>query len=99
MNEFIVQYLPVVGILAFVVSLIVEVTKNLPFLKGIPTDLEVIVLSVVLTVVAFFAYMSYTSTSFMWYYVIGAIITGFLVAFVAMYGWTKLTELFDRFRR
>lgn len=102
MNELIATYLPIamliVGILAFIVSVIVEVTKNLPGLKAIPTDLEVIVLSIVLTLVAFFAYMSYMQLAIVWYYVVGAFIAGLFVAFIAMYGWTKLTELYDRFK-
>lgn len=95
MNDF----LMVIGLLAFVVSAIVEVIKNVKVLKGIPTDLVVIVLSLVLTVASFFAYASYTQLVVIWYMVIAAIIIGFLVAFVAMYGWTKLTDLYKRFER
>ena len=103
LNTMISNYLPIailiVGILAFVVSVIVEVTKNLPGFKVIPTDLEVIVLAIVLTLVAFFAYMSYANLAITWYFVVGAIIAGFFVAFIAMYGWSKLTELYSRFKQ
>lgn len=102
MTELINMYLPVammlVGILAFVVSMIVEVTKGLPWMKKVPTDLEVIVLAVLLTMLAFFAYMSYMSLAVTWYLVVGAIIAGFFVAFVAMFGWEKLTTLYKRFK-
>ncbi len=103
LNDVVATYLPIailiVGILAFVVSVIVEVTKNLPWLSKIPTDLEVIVLALILTLVAFFAYMSYMSLAITWYYVVGAIITGFFVAFIAMFGWEKLTALYKRFKQ
>lgn len=92
------QAMMIVGILAFVVSVIIEVIKNVSFLKNIPTDLVVIVLSEVLTVLSFLAYMSYNSIAVTWYLAVGSFISGFFVAFVAMYGWTKLTELYNRFK-
>lgn len=92
------QSMMIVGILAFVVSVIIEVIKNVSFLKNIPTDLVVIVLSEVLTVLSFLAYMSYNSIAVMWYLAVGAFIAGFFVAFVAMYGWDKITELYNRFK-
>lgn len=93
------DFLMAIGLLAFIVSVIVEVFKGVSILKNIPTDLVVIVLSLVLTVAAFFAYASYTQLVVIWYMVIGAIIAGFIVAFVAMYGWTKLTDLYKRFEK
>ena len=92
------QAMMILGILAFVVSVIIEVIKNVSFLKNIPTDLVVIVLSEVLTVLSFLAYMSYNSIAVTWYLAVGAFIAGFFVAFVAMYGWDKITELYNRFK-
>jgi hypothetical protein len=88
-----------VSVLAFVVSVIVELTKNLPGLSKIPTDIEVVVLSVVITVAALFAYASYSSLVVLWYMVVGAVLCGFFVAFVAMFGWEKLTTLWGRFKK
>ncbi|MEE0859653.1 MAG: hypothetical protein U0M12_09365 [Acutalibacteraceae bacterium] len=88
----------IVGILAFVVSVITQVTKEIGVLARIPTSLQVTVLSVVLTVVAYFAYTSYKSIYIEWYMIVGAIIGGFIVAFVAMFGWEKLTELYSKFK-
>ena len=51
--------LGVIGILAFAVSIIVQVFKGVSFLKKIPTDILVFVLSIGLTVTAFVAYMQY----------------------------------------
>ena len=102
MNELIAMYIPtavlIVGLLAFMVSVVIEVIKALPWLNKLPTDLLVIVMSVVFTIIAFLAYMSYMSLVVMWYYAVGAILTGFFVAFVAMFGWEKLTELYNRFK-
>lgn len=91
------QLMVAIGALAFVVSVITEVIKGIGALKKIPTDIVVIVLSMILTVVAFFAYAQYVSLVVAWYLVVAAIICGFFVAFIAMYGWDKINELWNRF--
>ena len=91
--------LGVIGILAFAVSIIVQVFKGVSVLKKIPTDILVFVLSIGLTVTAFVAYMQYVQQTILWYMIIAAILAGLLVAFVAMYGWEKVSELWKRFYR
>ena len=91
--------LAVIGILAFLVSAITEVFKGVGILSKIPTDIVVLVLSIGITVVAFIAYMQYIQQTILWYMILAAIMAGFLVAFVAMYGWEKLTELWSRFNK
>jgi hypothetical protein len=102
MIEVITTYLPTaiiaVSILAFIVSVIVEVTKGVKWLSIIPTDFEVLVLSIGLTVFGLVTYMHYMSFAITWYFVVGAILIGFFVAFVTMYGWEKLTALYKRFK-
>ena len=91
------QLMVAVGALAFVVSVITEVIKGIGVFKRIPTDIVVIILSMVLTVVAFFAYAQYAALVVTWYLIVDAIIGGFFVAFITMYGWSKLKELWTRF--
>ena len=91
--------LMLVGLLAFAVSVVVEVTKNLGFMKKIPTDLIVILLSMIFTVGLFFAYMCYANVAFEWYMLFGAIVASFFVAFICMYGWEKITGLYTRFKK
>ena len=98
MIEQITTLMCAVGAIAFVVSVITQVLKGVKPLDKLPTDILVFILSIVLTLVAFFAYASYAGLIVLWYYVVGAVIGGFIVAFVAMYGWTKLKELWDRFK-
>lgn len=102
MQDLIATYLPIailsISILVFLVSVITEVTKRLPFLNKIPTDLEVFVLSIGFTLAAAFIFASYKAIAITWYFILAAIIAGFFVAFVAMYGWTKLYELWQRFQ-
>lgn len=87
--------LAVVGGLAFVVSVITQVIKDI--FKSVPTDLVVFVLSIDLTVTAFIAYMQYIKSEMLWYMIVASVIAGFIVAFVAMFGWEKLSELWKRF--
>lgn len=91
--------LGVIGILAFTVSVVVQVFKGVSVLKKIPTDILVFVLSIGLTVTAFVAYMQYVQQTILWYMIIASILAGLLVAFVAMYGWEKVSELWKRFYR
>lgn len=97
MIENLSQLMITIGVLAFVVSVITEVIKGIGVLKKIPTDIVVTVLSMVLTVAAFFAYAQYASLVVAWYLVVAALICGFFVAFITMYGWSKLNELWIRF--
>lgn len=91
------QLMVAIGALAFVVSVITEVIKGIGVFKKVPTDIVVIILSMVLTVVAFFAYAQYAALVVTWYLIVAALIGGFFVAFIAMYGWSKLKELWTRF--
>nr|DAT68532.1 MAG TPA: hypothetical protein [Caudoviricetes sp.] len=91
--------LAVIGILAFIVSVITQVFKGVGVLAKIPTDILVLVLSIGITVTAFVAYMQYIQQTIIWYMILAAILAGFLVAFVAMYGWEKFAELWSRFKK
>lgn len=89
----------VIGALAFMVSIITQVIKGVSVLDKIPTDILVFVLSIGLTVIVFVAYMQYIQTAILWYMVVAAIMAGFIVAFVAMFGWEKFYELWKRFKK
>lgn len=91
--------LAVIGALAFIVSVITQVFKGVGMLSKIPTDILVLVLSIGITVTAFVAYMQYIQQTIIWYMILAAILAGFLVAFVAMYGWEKFAELWSRFKK
>lgn len=95
----ITSLLAVVGALAFMVSIITQVFKGVGVLSKVPTDILVFVLSIGLTVIAFVAYMQYIQMAIVWYMILAAIMAGFIVAFVAMYGWEKFSELWKRFNK
>ena len=98
MIENMTTMLLIIGGLAFLVSLITEVTKNIRVLQKIPTDLQVIMLSMALCLLAYLTYVSYMGLVIIWYLLIGSIIVSFIVSFIAMYGWTKFNELWNRFK-
>lgn len=89
--------LAVIGALAFIVSVITQVIKGIGIFSKVPTDIVVFVLSIGITVVAFIAYMQYIQMAILWYMILASIVAGFVVAFVAMYGWEKLSDLWKRF--
>ena len=103
LTEGLLQYatllIAIIGALAFMVSVITQVFKGVGVLSKIPTDILVFVLSIGLTVTAFIAYMQYIQQTIVWYMILAAIMAGFVVSFIAMYGWEKLSELWARFNK
>lgn len=88
--------LGVLFVLTTTVNLIVEVAKRL--LPKIPTDLVVFIISIVLTVLSLFIGAEIMQITVMWYYAVGAVILGVFVAYAAMFGWDKFTEIWNRLR-
>lgn len=89
--------LAIIGAIAFLVSVITQVIKGVGIFARVPTDILVFILSIGITVAAFVAYIQYIHMTVLWYMVLAAIMAGFVVAFVAMYGWEKLSNLWKRF--
>ncbi|MEE1076500.1 MAG: ribonuclease [Acutalibacteraceae bacterium] len=85
-----------IGGLAFVVSLITQIVKEIPILSKIPTSLVVLSLSVAITSGAYIAYAQYNYMQIHWYMIAASIIAGFFVAFVAMFGWEKISDIYSR---
>lgn len=86
-----------ISALAFVVSVITQVTKSIAFFSKIQTQLEVVVLSVIITPAAYIAYVQYNYMQLHWYMIAASIIAAFFVAFVAIFGWEKLSTMYKRF--
>ena len=85
----------VLGVLVFAVNVITEVTKNIWPLDQVHTNYYVTVVSIALTVLTYFVYLSYTNSKFIWYYMFAVIVSGFIVAYLAMFGWEKLIKLWQ----
>lgn len=87
------------GIIAFVVSIITEMTKEIGVLKNIPTILQVIVLSVALWIVFYFGVCTAGAVTYSWFMLVAAIVAGFITAYISSYGWEKLNDVFKRYKK
>ncbi len=86
--------LSIVGALVVLTNIITQVLKKATWEK-LPTNILVIVISMALTLAAFFTYCSIKSIAVVWYMVVAAIILGFLVAYAAMFGFDKLRQTLE----
>jgi len=82
----------IIGVLVAIVNIVTEVIKKATWDK-IPTNLLVVILSIVLTLIAFFAYAQVTGLVIVWYLVAAAVVVGIMVAYAAMFGFDKLKEI------
>lgn len=92
MTTAITTLIAIIGVLVGLVNIITQVIKKITWDK-IPSSLLAFIVSELLTVLAFFAYMAYFQYPILWYYVVAAVIVGFMVTFAAMFGFDKLKEI------
>ena len=86
----------VIAVLTILTNIIVEVFKGL-FTK-LPTNILVFVVAVVITCIAVAIAISILEITIMWYYAIGAVILGIVVAYAAMGNFDKLKEIVERLK-
>lgn len=89
-----------VGIMAFLVSVVTQVLKQITWLeKRVPTQITVIITSLILCPASMAAMASYYRVPIDWFMVFASFIASFIVALVSMDGWERVTELADRLIR
>lgn len=81
----------IIGVLVVLTNIIVEVMKKSVSNK-LPTNALAVIVSMVLTLAAFFAYCQIKAITVVWYMVFAAVVLGILVAYAAMFGFDKLKE-------
>lgn len=96
MEQYLPMLLTIVGGLVIVVNIVVEVIKKFTA-AYIPTNFVAVALSLALTLAAFFAWASIEEIIIEWYYVVGAVVVGFMVAYAAMFGFDKLKQALSGF--
>lgn len=98
--EMLMQYvsyvLIAIGVMAFLVSAITQVIKAWPGLDKLPTQAVVIVLSLVLCPACLVALLYWQGQPIEWYMVFACVLAACIVALVAMDGWERLKEIWDR---
>ena len=98
--EALIQYvtyaLMAVGVLAFLVSMITQVLKELPKVKEIQTSVVALAVSMILCPLAVIIACQYFKIVIVWYYVFASFIAAFIVYLVATGGWERVTEMWNR---
>lgn len=100
MNTEILQYITyaliAIGALAFLVSIITQVIKEMPGLKNIQTNAVALVIALILCPLSVVILCIYLQMMIMWYYIVGSVIAAFIVYLVATGGWEKVAEMWNR---
>lgn len=98
--EILLQYvtyaLMAVGVLAFVVSAITQVIKDMPKLREIQTNVVALAVSLILCPVATVIACQYFKIVIEWYYVLASFIAAFFVYLVSTGGWERVSEMWNR---
>ena len=81
----------IIGVLVVLTNIIVQVVKKVTWGK-LPTNILAVIVSMALTLMAFFAYCQIKAIAVVWYMVVAAVVLGFLVSYAAMFGFDKLKE-------
>ena len=90
------MWLGVLTVIAFAVNIIVQLTKEI---IPLPTKLWVILVSATVILALLFAGVSFDVFKLNAGMVILSVIGSFVVAYVAMYGFDTLKELWQRFKK
>ena len=98
--EILVQYvtyaLMTIGVLAFFVAVIVQVIKELPWLRDVQTSVVALAVSLFLCPLAVVIACQYYKIVIVWYYVFASFIAAFIVYLVATGGWERVAEMWRR---
>ena len=87
----------ILGVLVFLTNAVVEVIKMAFGISGASTLNKIaLAVAIVLTVDAYLAYTAYASISLVWYYLLGSMVLGFIVALIAMLGWDKVLKMWQQ---
>lgn len=81
----------IIGVLVVLTNIVVQVLKKVTWDK-LPTNALAMIVSLVLTLGAFFAYCFIKEIAVVWYMVFAAVVLAFMVAYAAMFGFDKLKE-------
>ena len=90
--------LAAIGGLAFVVAVVVQVIKELPYLQGIQTSVVALAVSLILCPLAVVIACQYFKIVIVWYYVFASFIAAFVVYLVATGGWERIAGIWERTR-
>ena len=84
----------VIAALTFLTNIVVEVFKGM--FPKLPTAVLVFIVGIVLTVLALLIACEVLSITVMWYYAVGAVVLGIVVAYAAMGNFEKIQEIIQK---
>lgn len=90
--------LPVIAALVALTNMIVQVVKHATWDK-LPTNILALIVAVVLTLAAGIAYLQIKAIAISWWMVLTLIVLGLMVAYAAMFGFDKLMEIVEWWRK
>ena len=98
--EVLIQYMSYIltgiGVLAFLVSAIVQTIKEMPELKKVQTNAVALITSLILTPASVIVLWTYYKIVIEWYYIFASFIAAFIVYLVSTGGWERVTEMWNR---
>ena len=86
------------GILAFLVSAIVQTVKEMPVVLKIPTSAVAFTVSLILCPLALCGYCTWQEMPLTWYLLAASVAGAFPVYLIATSGWERLHEIWKRTR-
>lgn len=98
--EILLQYvsymLTGIGVLAFFVSVVVQVIKEMPGLRKIQTNVVALAAALIVTPAAVIALCMYFNIVIGWQYIFASFLAAFIVYLVSTGGWEKVEEMWNR---
>lgn len=94
--QYVTYMLAAIGVLAFFVSLVTQVIKEMPGLRKIQTNAVALVVSLILCPLAVVIACQYFKIVIVWYYVFASFLAAFVVYLVSTGGWEKVAEMWNR---
>lgn len=94
--QYVTYGLALIGVLAFLVSIIVQVIKEMPGLNKIPTNIVALATALILCPMALIILCTYYKVTIVWYYIVASVVGAFIVYLVATGGWERVKDIWDR---
>ena len=94
--QYITYALMAIGVLAFLVSIITQVIKEMPKLREIQTNAVALAVSLILCPISVIVACQYFKIVIEWYYVFASVIAAFIVYLVSTGGWERVSDMWNR---
>lgn len=94
--QYVTYTLMAIGVIAFLVSAITQVIKEMPVLRNIQTNAVALTVSLILCPVAVIVACQYFKIVIEWYYIFASFIAAFFVYLVSTGGWERVSKMWNR---